>query len=208
MILLFALAGLFALVDWIAVAKGRRWLEYVCKPAVIVALIAVALALETDSDVRRALFIAALVMSLTGDVLLMVPRGFFVPALAAFLAAHLTYAIGFIDEGVSASGAAVSVVAILVPTMVLGARIMSSVRAGASRLTRPVAAYMLVINVMVVTALATGNVLAGTGALLFYASDALLAYDRFVTPVVWSRPTVMVTYHLAQGALVASLAAW
>jgi uncharacterized membrane protein YhhN len=64
---------------------------------------------------------------------------------------------------------------------------------------------MLVISAMVTAALATGDVRAAIGALLFYVSDALIAVNRFVVPHPWARPAVMVTYHLAQGALVTSL---
>ena len=47
-------------------------------------------------------FVAALICSLTGDVLLMLPSDLFVAGLAAFLAGHLCYLVGFWTHGPSA----------------------------------------------------------------------------------------------------------
>jgi uncharacterized membrane protein YhhN len=58
---------------------------------------------------------------------------------------------------------------------------------------------------MVVCAIATGDVRAAVGAGLFYASDAMIAWNRFVRPFAAARPAIMSTYHLAQGALILSL---
>jgi uncharacterized membrane protein YhhN len=58
---------------------------------------------------------------------------------------------------------------------------------------------------MLVTALATGNVLAGVGAALFVSSDTMIACNRFVRPFGAADVSIMVTYHLGQAALVLSL---
>jgi len=200
-----ALAGACAVLDWVAVAGGRRRLEYVCKPAVIVALIGAALTLDPADDVQRALFTAALVLSLAGDIFLMLPRDLFVPGLAAFLLAHLAYIAGFVTEGPTLGAAALSALAVTALSVPIGTRILRALRTSSPRLVPPVAAYMFVISAMVAAALATGDIRAVVGALLFYASDALIAVNRFVAPLSWARPAVMVTYHLAQGALVISL---
>jgi uncharacterized membrane protein YhhN len=44
--------------------------------------------------------------------------------------------------------------------------------------------------------------LTGAGGILFFTSDLLLAFDRFVKPVRHGALIIMVTYHLAQIALV------
>ena len=44
------------------------------------------------------------------------------------------------------------------------------------------------------------------GAVLFYCSDALIAWRRFVRPKPWQPLVIIVTYHLAQAGLVLSLA--
>lgn len=86
-------------------------------------------------------------------------------------------------------------------------RIVRAVRAGDEpELLGPVSASILVISAMVVSAGASGQAVVLAGALSFYASDALIAWGRFVRELPWGRVAVMVTYHLAQVALVASLA--
>ena len=69
----------------------------------------------------------------------------------------------------------------------------------------PVAVYIAVISAMVVSALASGNVIAAVGAVTFAASDAMIAWSRFLRPFRGSRVAIMVTYHCAQAALVLSL---
>ena len=61
------------------------------------------------------------------------------------------------------------------------------------------------ISGMVVAAFGRASVAAVTGALLFYASDATLAWNRFVEGRRRGRLAVMVTYHLGQLGLVLSL---
>jgi uncharacterized membrane protein YhhN len=201
----FVLAGAFAFIDWFAVERDRRALEYLFKPAVIAALILAAITLDPADDLQRGLFVVALVLSLAGDVFLMLPSDCFVAGLAAFLLAHTAYIAGFVTEGPSLGPTAISTVAVATLSVPLGAWILRSVRASSPRLALPVAAYMFVISTMAIAALATGDVRAGAGALLFYSSDALIAVGRFVVALPWARTAVMVTYHIAQGALVASL---
>ena len=67
------------------------------------------------ADARRPWFVAALVFSLAGDVLLMLPREQFVAGLAAFLVAHLCYIVGFWTDGPA-------LVPFLVAAVIVGAR--------------------------------------------------------------------------------------
>ncbi len=208
----FGIAFVFAVGDWTAKARSPRAgsaLEYLCKPATLVALTFAAGLLDpaADAHTRRAWFVAALVFSLAGDVLLMLPRDLFVPGLAAFLVGHICYLIGFWTHGPSAVAFVVAAVVTLAFVAPLGARILGAIaRSGLPvDLRVAVAIYMTVISAMVATALATGNVVAGVGAVLFAASDSLIALDRFVRPLRWAPVVIMVTYHLGQAGLVASL---
>jgi uncharacterized membrane protein YhhN len=210
----FALAAVFAVGNWIAVGKtdrthASRVLEYVCKPATLVALIAAAALLDPAADAQtwRAWFVAALVFSLAGDVLLMLPQDLFVAGLAAFLVAHVFYLVGFWTNGPSAFALAIAVVLVVAVVGPLGWRILSSiVRTGEPRELRgAVAGYMLVISAMLATALATGNVVAAVGAGLFVASDSMIAWNRFVRPFRGAPVAIMVTYHLGQAGLVLAL---
>jgi uncharacterized membrane protein YhhN len=199
-------AALLAAGDWVARGRRLRWLEYVCKPATMVALIIVALALSPapDAGARRWWFVAALAFSLVGDVLLMLPSDLFVAGLGAFLVGHLCYLAGFWAHGPGGRAVAVAAVIVVVAVAPLGFRILKAL-SRTPPLQGPVAAYMAVISAMLATALATGNVGAGVGAALFVSSDTMIAWNRFVRPFRAADVGIMVTYHLGQAALVLSL---
>jgi uncharacterized membrane protein YhhN len=201
---LLSLTGLLAVADWIAVARGRKRAEYVFKPATLVALITVALALDPTVEAQRWLVVGALVFSLAGDVFLMLPRDRFIAGLSSFLTAHLLYVAGFAVAGLTAAAVGVGVVIAGVLGVSLAVAILSSVND--PRLRVAVTAYMVVIFAMLVTAIGTANPVAATGAVLFVASDAVLGWNRFVGGLPWARVFIMVTYHVGQALIVLSLA--
>jgi uncharacterized membrane protein YhhN len=205
--LLLALALAVAVADWIAVHAGIRSLEYVCKPLTMVVLIAVALELDVSSDLERGAFIVALVFSLLGDVFLMIPdERWFVFGLGAFLAAHLAYVVGLWIAGVSLVAFAAGLVIVAFAMVMLGQRIYRAVRHGDQpELALPVGMYIGVISLMVASAIGTRSPMAIAGASLFYASDALIAWNRFIHEYPWGRVAIMMTYHLGQIGLVLSL---
>jgi len=210
--LLLALAVTAASVDWIAVSRENRPLEYVCKPLTMVLLIGATLALDpsdalgASSEAVRAWFVVALVLCLLGDVLLMLPTDLFVFGLAAFLLGHVGYIVGMHVEGVTAGSFLVGIVVVMAAMAVLGTLILRSVRSGPDPgLAGPVVAYMFVISAMVASAVGVGRWVGVVGAALFYISDALIAWDRFRQKIPNGRVAIMVTYHLAQVGLVVSL---
>lgn len=204
--LLLAAAGVLAATDWLAVADSLDRLEYVAKPATMCALIGVALTLSPHIEARRWAFVAALVCSLAGDAFLMLPRDAFVAGLSSFLLAHVAYIVGLRIGAPELRPLVVSAVPVVIAAALLGGRIIRSLRERYPELVAPVAAYIGVIAVMVASALATGEPYAAFGAVLFMASDSLIAWNRFVVRLPWAAVTIMVTYHLAQGLLVLSLA--
>jgi uncharacterized membrane protein YhhN len=191
--------------NWTAVASENKGLEYICKPLVMVLLIALALSIDPQDSTARTWFVVALVFSLAGDVFLMLPKDLFVFGLGAFLVAHLAYVVGMVAEGVQLARLLAGVILVAIGILVLGTQIVRAAQATDSALTIPVMAYIGVISAMVVAAVGTGEPLAIAGALLFYASDALIAWTRFIRPTTWAPVTIMVTYHLAQLGLVLSL---
>ena len=200
---LLGMAAVFAVADWVAVARGSKVLEYVAKPAATLLLVGVAIAIVPEHDARRAWFVLALVLSLAGDVFLMLPRNLFVAGLASFLLGHVAYIAGFGLGEAWPWILGVAVVAVAVGTPILRALLAR----GEKELVGPVVAYMAVISVMVACAIGTGDAVANAGAALFMLSDSLIAWNRFVRPLAWAPVTIMVTYHLAQAGLVLSLLA-
>lgn len=203
---MLALAAVVAAVDWYAVRAQRKPMEYVCKPLTLALLTAVALALHPASEVRRSAFVVALVLSLLGDVFLMLRRDMFAFGLASFLLAHVAYVVGLRNGPSNTAALVAASVGVVVIAAVVGLRVLQGVRrSGHRELAGPVVAYMAVLAAMFACALATLNPLAGVGAGLFFCSDAVLAWNRFVRALPWGPLAVIVTYHLGQALLVLSL---
>jgi uncharacterized membrane protein YhhN len=204
--LLLLFAAVAAVAGWYAVAAGSPRPEYVAKPAVMVALIGVALTLAPAHPGVVPWFVAALALSLVGDVALVLPRERFVGGLVAFLLAHMAYIVGLGLQAEIGVGVILGLLVVGTVLSTVGRRIFDAVRHDHPGLLGPVAAYMAVISAMVVAAFATGQPLAMAGATLFYASDAMLAWNRFVAQRA-PRPAVLAAYHVGQALLVLSLAA-
>ena len=197
-----AAAAIAAVVDWWAVAVVNRTIEYVAKPATLALLIGAAATLDPADPTQRAWFVAALCFSLLGDIALMLPSDRFVAGLSAFLLAHVAYSVGMAARGLEGGLLAVGIAVGIVAVLTLGRKIAG---AASPELRLPVAAYILVISGMVALAIGTGEPWIIGGALLFYTSDALIGWTRFVADFPRSRVAIMVTYHLGQAALVLGL---
>jgi uncharacterized membrane protein YhhN len=206
-----AVAAVLAVTDWIGVATRRDAVRVVVKPGTIVALIVAALVLDPSAAARdaRPWFVAALVLSLAGDVLLLLPERWFIGGLVAFLAAHLAYIVGLVrwEDWPEGIWLAIGLVVVLGGVAAIGRPLVASLRRSQPAMAAPVGGYLVVISAMVVVAFGTAAALVVVAALLFYTSDALLGWNRFVRPRDWAGLAVMVTYHLAQGAFVLSLVA-
>lgn len=200
----FIAAAMVAVLDWVAVARRLKSLEYVCKPAVMVALIVAVLTFDMD-DPRRWAFVAALAFSMLGDVFLMLPSDRFVFGVGAFFVAHVAYIVGLRMDTSAAISLLAGVVLVGAFAITVGRRIVLAVRDQAPELSTPVSAYVAVISVMVASAIATKNVYAAVGAVTFMVSDTLIAWNRFVQPLAWAPVTIMVTYHAGQALLAVSL---
>jgi uncharacterized membrane protein YhhN len=136
----------------------------------------------------------------------MLPRDLFVAGLGSFLLGHVAYIGGFLLEPRTAGPTLIASVVVVIAAATLGRRIITAARASDTpAIAGPVALYMAVISTMVVLAAGTAEQFATAGAAIFFASDAMIAWDRFVRPFRWARPLIMATYHIAQALLVVSL---
>jgi uncharacterized membrane protein YhhN len=191
---------------WSRLGDGRRRTELWSKPLALVALIAVAVALQPADQLVRAWFVAALVCSLAGDVFLLYGERYFVPGLASFLLAHLAYTFGFLAfDDWSSAGFLLGAAMMATLAVAVGVRIVRAARRKERVLGPAVTAYLLAISVMFCAAMATGNTWAILGAALFVVSDSVLGWRQFVADARWMPVTIMITYHLGQAGLVASL---
>jgi uncharacterized membrane protein YhhN len=205
----FILMVLFALAEWYAVWKEQYKIRRVTKPGTLVFMILWFTAV-THWEGQLFWFGLALVFSLLGDILLLLPSRFFLGGLSAFFTAHIFYLIAFKLFAPPPNLYRLFLLAvILIFDIFLGRIILKGVRKHTSskKMLFPVGAYVLVISLMLYTALVTlfrpewnlnGAILAGLGAVLFVISDSHLGYNKFVKPIKNGNLIVMVTYHLAQ----------
>lgn len=195
-----------AAANWWSRWTDNRSVELWSKPLALIALIGVALTIDPADPAVRVWFVAALVLSLAGDVFLLAGDRRFIPGLVAFLLAHLAYTVGLVvapQWSWSSFGAGVVVVSLVVGTV--GVQIIRAARRSSPVLGPAVTAYLLGISAMFCAATATGNGFASAGAALFVASDSVLGWRQFVAEARWMPVTIMMTYHLGQAGLVASL---
>ncbi|MCH7788948.1 MAG: lysoplasmalogenase [Acidobacteria bacterium] len=150
----------------------------------LVLLIGAALATDPFDPTVKTMFVIALVLSLIGDVILMLDDAPFIAGLGSFLLAHIAYIVGMAQVDLSSLATLVALGAVAAPLAVVGPRLIRSVKAnGIAALTIGVGVYAAVITTMVVVAGATTQWLVITAAVMFYASDTLLGWNRFVEPI-------------------------
>jgi uncharacterized membrane protein YhhN len=188
--------------------KGARRQVYVFKPLTVVLVILIALQTKSavTSPLYKQLVVAGLVCSLAGDVFLMLPRERFVAGLVCFLAAHVCYIAAFTAGGgrtFSLWGAGV--------LALYGALMLRLLWPRLGRLKAPVTVYVATILLMAWQALNRwmmvgdgGSASALAGALLFFASDSALAWNRFRAEFKSAQGFVLGTYFAAQSLIALS----
>lgn len=217
MYLWLILAFIFAALEMIAVSKNlQRW-EYLAKPAALVGLF-LWLYSSTGLQGNAFWFGLGILFSLVGDVLLISFERMFLFGLIAFLLAHISYITGFREEIVMITAwSLILAVFIAINVGRLLRRIVGAMRTkGENRLVTPVILYGTVISVMLYAAMSTifnpvwktnAAFFVSLGAFLFCASDAVLAWNKFVSPVKNGREWNISLYYLGQIGLIAGVIA-
>ncbi len=212
------IALIFAALEALALWKQWTKLEYLAKPAVMIVLF---LWLWTSTQLSGASlwFGLGILFSLAGDVALMISLDrFFLVGLVAFLLAHLAYLVGF-NIPAPATSAWSFFMAIMVGLG--GVRVIRQIidplaANGKERMRIPIIIYGAVISLMLLSAMmkltdltwnSNASVLVSMGAFLFYISDIILAWNKFVTPIQNGRIYNIGAYHLGQIMLIAGVIA-
>ncbi|MCW8329518.1 lysoplasmalogenase [Photobacterium sp. SDRW27] len=198
--------SLSALLHITAAYHGPKWQFYFFKPFTMGLLLLLAWQTGLDSLYHQAIFIG-LLLSVVGDIFLMLPKDRFVPGLVSFLLAHVAYSLAFWSQ---LDGSMVW----WLPAMLFGGGIIVFLLLLPSlgRLIAPVAVYIAMIVQMTwaageywLTVGSTAGLLAFAGSLVFMLSDSVLAVDRFRGPFKPSVAVIMSSYYLAQSLFVATL---
>ncbi len=213
---------IIAVIDWVAVARRWKRVEYFAKPGAMVVLLGLMVFADGLDSLPVLCFALGIFLSLAGDVFLMVSYSrpsnrWFILGLASFLLAHVAYIIGLNTPLPDVSllwSMGLALLLALTASRILR-RIITSIRQRRlQRMALPVAVYGMVITLMLLSALLTlyrtdwvtsAAGLVSLGAGLFYLSDILLAWNKFVNPIRNGRVANMITYHLGQVALVVGI---
>ncbi|MCI0393780.1 MAG: lysoplasmalogenase [Chloroflexi bacterium] len=195
--LILASAGLHLRAEY----RGLRRHVYLFKPLTTGLILLLALlTADPPSPFYKLAIVASLAFSLAGDIFLMLPADRFLAGLVSFLLAHLGYIAAFADPAgfyLSPWG--------LLPFLLYGGFIYRLLWPRLGSMKLPALVYMVAIVVMAWQALGqwvqTGQsraLLAFVGALLFVASDSVLALNRFRKPIPHAQAIIMSTYFAAQ----------
>ena len=188
-------------VHLVAESAGSPLLALVAKPIPVLLLLAwVAVAGRTPLQVPLGLGLA---LSAVGDVLIQRPGGF-LAGLGGFLLAHLAYTAAFWRARPALMPARA------LPFLLFAGAMGYWITPRAGGVGIPVGLYIVAISAMMWRASALAGApeypalvgkLALGGALLFAASDSLIAIHRFVAPQPWARGPIMLLYWLGQSGI-------
>ncbi len=216
MVLWLILALLAASMEAVAVQKNIKRLEFVAKPAVMIFLL-IWLYVNTGLQGNTLWFGLGIFLSLVGDVVLINPSDrMFLIGLVAFLLTHVFYLLGFKEELLNFTAwSFILLFLIYINGIRLLRRIAGAMRTkGWNGLVIPVIVYGLVISLLLYAAISTvfdptwktsSAFFVSAGAFLFYLSDLILAWNKFVSPVNNGRVLNIVTYYLGQVGLIAGI---
>lgn len=187
------------------------WIDMATKPLLMITLLIYYLFGRKDKwSLLARLMTGALIFSWTGDVLLMLQgkvEGIFVFGLAAFLIAHIFYIFAYKQAKFSSPGELNnSFVRMRIIFLVLiGAALIYMLYPYLGELLYPVILYTIVIISMGIFALLRRGwtvdksfIMVYSGALLFIMSDAMIAINKFMSPLFQARLLIMTTYIAAQ----------
>lgn len=213
---LLGISFIFAIIDWLCILKAKPKFGWVTKPATLVLLstwVVVNLWNLKDDPFGRLViwFMVGAVFSLIGDVFLMLSERRFPLGLFSFLLTHVAYTIGFLSPfPVFNTPRVVIVLIVAFTSWQIMRRIDVELVSQDQRFYRISAiSYAIVITIMLISAMWTLTSwdnnwiwqhawLVSMGGFLFYLSDTLLGWNRFVAALPNAQIMIRVTYHLGQ----------
>jgi uncharacterized membrane protein YhhN len=196
------------------------WLHYLCKPLATILLLALAARARHPVSARyRTLVCVGLLLSLAGDVFLLLPVDLFMAGLISFLLAHFCYIAAFAPDSswpTRASMARRLVLTLLPYAAVAAANLFLLLPHVSEELKPAVLGYVMVLELMAALAgarawilrrdaLANSALVAAIGGGLFVLSDTLLAWDKFGGGIPKASLWVLVSYYAAQWCIARSV---
>lgn len=176
------------------------------KPGTMVLILLIALSKAGEAGSYGWLIVLGLLFSIIGDIFLMLPSDRFVAGLTSFFLAHVVYILAFPAKWTFDALSVITGLILGGIALIYFMLIRSGVRAeGGTLLQIAVVLYITVISLMVYRAAFSGEISVLVGAVSFYLSDAILAWNRFVKRDPRGEYAVMITYFLAQTCIAVSV---
>ena len=193
---------LAALVGVLLCCELKSWRPgvWLSKPLASAAFVFLAVELGATSSRYGLWILAGLMACWLGDLLL-IPRhqGFFKAGILSFLTGHILYSAAFVVIRVDIGWVLIAVIPLGTAGWFVGRRLMGSVGQG---LRGPVAAYILVISVMLALGIGawgfSGHAVLLVAPTAFYLSDLAVARNRFLQPGFVNRLVGLPLYYGAQ----------
>lgn len=198
-----------AIADVYAVITQNKSVEMIFKPLLMTTLAVVYLV-----SVKKPNFwlLSALFFSFWGDVFLLDKAKFFVFGLASFLVAHILYikiSAGYLQKELTAK-----IITSALPFVVLFAGLLMLIYPNLGEMLLPVLVYGIAISTFGALALlnyrqekSTANLWLLLGAVLFIASDSLIALNNFYTPKRLFDISIITLYIVSQYLIVKAVIA-
>ena len=197
----------FSIIYLIIILLGREDIAWFLKPLLLPFLI-ITVYLQEHFYSKKILLIA-LTLSWIGDIILLfVDKGefYFIGGLIAFLLSHIFYIVLFNKQlriNLKKSKVIYWIGITIIIVYLTG--IMLLLMPNLGELLLPVFVYAMTISIMLLFALKgflnwqkPANSYIFIGAIIFVASDSILAYDKFYTSLQYSTFLIMITYLAAQ----------
>ncbi|RKF03241.1 putative membrane protein YhhN [Tenacibaculum lutimaris] len=198
---------LVAIADVYAVITQNKTIEMIFKPLLMTTLAVVYLV-----SVKKPSFwlLSALFFSFWGDVFLLDKEKFFVFGLGSFLVAHLVYIK--ITTDLLFKDLTVKIITSAIPFVLLFVGLLGLIYGNLGDMLLPVIVYGITISTFGTAALlnyrqqkTTANSWLLLGAILFIASDSLIALNNFYTPKRLFDIAIIVLYIVSQYLIVKSI---
>ena len=186
----------------LVVAEIRGWpnRRVIFKVIASSAFVLVALQLNGTAFLYGRLILAALALSLVGDIFLLSKQSrLFILGLASFLMSHVVFSIAFAQRPLSGSALVIGLALMSLIGLAVLLWLWSHLR-GFYRIavTAYVVAIVAMCSLSFAVSAASGTWLLAVGGLAFAASDISVARDRFVAPGLMNRAWGLPLYYAAQ----------
>ncbi|MCG8569569.1 MAG: lysoplasmalogenase [Spirochaetes bacterium] len=154
--------------------------------------------------------LGGLILGMAGDTFLLFMDKYFLHGLLAFLFGHICYIVAFLTKTPFAYMSTTIFIFIIVIILIAGTYVFilfKKITGENKKYMIPIFFYVIVISSMVICGIRIELFLGSLlpvfiiGSLLFFLSDAVLAWVTFVHAYSWGDPIVLSTYYFAQIAI-------